>query len=61
MYKCVLRSNKPGALEFENWITEEVPPMIRRTGAYISDNVWDQIANDPAKFGEFLIDYENQR
>lgn len=57
MYKCVLRSNKPEALEFENWITEEVLPMIRRTGAYISDNIWDQIVNDPAKFGEFLIDY----
>ncbi len=57
MYKCILKSNKPEALEFENWITEEVLPMIRRTGAYISDNVWDQITNDPTKFGEFLIDY----
>ena len=57
MYKCILRSNKPEALEFENWITEEVLPMIRRTGAYISDNVWNQITNDPTKFGEFLIDY----
>ena len=58
MYKCVLRSNKKVALEFENWITEEVLPMIRKTGAYITDSVWDQITNDPAKFGEFLIDYE---
>ena len=22
MYKCVLRSNRPEAVEFENWITE---------------------------------------
>ena len=57
MYKCILRSNKSEALEFENWITEEVLPMIRRTGAYISDSIWDQITNDPAKFGEFLINY----
>ncbi len=57
MYKCVLRSNKKEALEFENWITEEVLPTIRKTRAYITDSVWDQITNDPAKFGEFLIDY----
>ena len=57
MYKCVLRSNKKEALEFENWITEEVLPTIRKTGAYITDSMWDQITNDPTKFGEFLIDY----
>ncbi len=33
-YKCILRSNKKEALEFENWITEEVLPAIRRTGSY---------------------------
>ena len=29
----------------------------KKSGAYISDSVWDQITNDPTKFGEFLIDY----
>ena len=61
MYKCVLRSNKDEAIEFENWITEEVLPTIRKTGMYLTDNLWEQLSNDPAKFGEFLIDYENQR
>ena len=33
-YKCVLRSNKPKAIEFEEWITSEVLPSIRKTGNY---------------------------
>ena len=57
MYKCVLRSNKDEAIEFENWITEEVLPTIRKTGMYLTDNLWEQLSNDPAKFGELLIDY----
>ena len=34
LYKCIARSNKPEALEFENWVTEEVLPTIRKTGKY---------------------------
>ena len=34
LYKCIMRSNKPEALEFENWVTEEVLPTIRKTGKY---------------------------
>ena len=56
-YCLVLNSKLKGAKEFKRWVTKEVLPMIRKTGAYITDSVWDQITNDPAKFGEFLIDY----
>lgn len=34
LYKCIMRSNKSEAIEFENWITEEVLPTIRKTGKY---------------------------
>ena len=56
-YCLVLNSKLKGAKEFKRWVTKEVLPTIRKTGAYITDSVWDQITNDPAKFGEFLIDY----
>jgi len=36
MYEIVLRSDKPGARTFRKWITSEVLPSIRKTGAYIS-------------------------
>ena len=31
--------------------------MIRKTGMYITDNIWAQIASSPEKIGELLIDY----
>ncbi|UHC16317.1 hypothetical protein LRS73_28350 [Methylobacterium currus] len=33
-YKLVLRSDKPEAREFQDWVTREVLPAIRRTGGY---------------------------
>jgi anti-repressor protein len=34
MYEVVIRSDKPGAVAFRRWITAEVLPAIRKTGAY---------------------------
>ena len=34
LYSLVLRSNKPEAKAFKRWITHEVIPSIRKTGAY---------------------------
>lgn len=34
MYEVVLRSDKPEARQFRWWITHEVLPQIRKTGAY---------------------------
>lgn len=34
LYRAILKSDKPEAIEFENWICEEVLPAIRKTGEY---------------------------
>jgi prophage antirepressor-like protein len=34
LYSLILRSRKPEARQFRRWITHEVIPAIRRTGAY---------------------------
>jgi len=34
LYSLILRSNKPEARKFQYWITHEVIPSIRKTGAY---------------------------
>ena len=34
LYRCILKSNKPEAKFFEDWIVEEVLPQIRKTGKY---------------------------
>ena len=35
LYALILTSRKPEAKEFKRWITHEVLPQIRRTGAYL--------------------------
>jgi prophage antirepressor-like protein len=34
MYEVVIRSDKPEAVKFRRWITGEVLPVLRKTGAY---------------------------
>lgn len=34
LYKVILRSDKPEAKAFTRWVTHEVLPAIRKTGAY---------------------------
>lgn len=34
LYRIVFRSNKPEALNFQNWVFAEVLPTIRKTGRY---------------------------
>ena len=42
LYTLIIRSNKPEARPFRRWVTHEVLPAIRKTGAYQMPN-----ANDP--------------
>jgi len=35
LYKVTLRSNKPEARPFQNWVTREVLPAIRKDGMYV--------------------------
>ena len=39
LYRALLRSDKPVAREFENWICEKVVPSIRLTGVYACGEV----------------------
>ena len=34
LYRVIFRSNKPEALNFQNWVFAEVLPSIRKTGSY---------------------------
>lgn len=39
LYSLILRSRKPEAKAFKRWVTHEVLPSIRKTGAYIAPNL----------------------
>lgn len=47
LYSLILRSKLPNAKKFKRWVTSEVLPCIRKTGAYITDDVIDEITKDP--------------
>ena len=50
LYRGVLRSNKPEAEPFMEWITAEVLPSIRRTGGYVRDSATQlQLAQEVGK------------
>ncbi len=34
LYKCIFQSRQPYAEKFQDWVTEEVLPQIRKTGGY---------------------------
>jgi prophage antirepressor-like protein len=35
LYKLVMRSDKPHARQFQDWVTRDVLPAIRKDGAYV--------------------------
>ena len=57
LYDCVLESKKPNAKKFRKWITSEVLPSIRRTGMYMTQNIYEELWKDPTRLGQMLIDY----
>ena len=61
LYRLIVKSKLPQAQQFERWVFDEVLPMIRKTGAYFTDNVWDRIYEDPRAMGELIIKYADER
>lgn len=54
LYKLIFTSRKPEAEKFTEWVTSDVLPTIRKHGIYATDNVIDQILNNP-DFGIELL------
>ena len=52
LYTAALKSKKPEAVDFQQWVTSEVIPSIRKTGQYSS--VANQI---PQTYGQLVIAY----
>jgi len=54
MYRLIASSKLPSAEKFETWVFDEVIPDIRKHGIYATDNVINQILNNP-DFGIELL------
>ncbi|QYM73318.1 BRO family protein [Pseudochrobactrum sp. Wa41.01b-1] len=53
LYKLILRSTKPEAQDFQNWVTRVVLPVIRKDGAYITGE--EKVASCEMDEDEFVL------
>lgn len=47
LYRLIMRSSKAEAEAFQDWVTDEVLPSIRKHGAYMTSATIDEIADNP--------------
>ena len=61
LYSLILSSKMPNAKKFKRWVTSEVLPSIRKHGIYATDNVIDNILNNPDFGIELLTKLKEER
>lgn len=60
LYRLITKSKLPLAQQFERWVFDEVLPLIRQTGMYMTDAVYNELISNPGKLGQMLINYQEQ-
>lgn len=61
LYSLILSSKLPPAKHFKKWVTSEVLPSIHKHGIYATDNVIDNILNNPDFGIELLTKLKEER
>ena len=64
LYKVIMRSDKPQAEPFQDWVCGEVLPTIRKTGGYIAANARmtdEEIMATALRIGEATIRKRDER
>ena len=59
LYRLIMRSNKPIAIQFQDWIYYEVIPSIRQYGEYLADEQYRKCCREKNSL-EQLIDYKEE-
>ena len=61
LYRLITHSKLESAERFETWVFDEVLPSIRKNGIYATDNVIDNILNNPDFGIELLTKLKEER
>ena len=56
LYRVIMRSDKPQAEAFQDWVCGEVLPSIRKNGAYMTEQTLERALAEP----DFLIQLAQQ-
>ncbi|HBF8686833.1 BRO-N domain-containing protein [Clostridioides difficile] len=60
VYKLIFKSRKEEAEKFQDWISDEVLPAIRQTGAYITNNADpDKLREKASEIGKLQLAYNS--
>jgi prophage antirepressor-like protein len=58
LYRLIMHSQLPAAEKFQDWVVEDVLPMIHRHGAYFTNNILDNVSGNPREL-EGLVEKIN--
>lgn len=61
LYKAIFQSRKEEAEEFQEWITSDVIPSIRKHGMYATEKTIDKILSDPDFGIKLLTELKEER
>ena len=61
LYKLIMRSNKPIAQKFQEWVCEEVLPSIRKTGQYNIEQLKKTIEEKEAEIKEIKTELVEEK
>ena len=59
-YMLAMKAKSTPAIAFQQKIANEILPMIRRTGMYMTESVYNELMNNPGRLGHMLIQYQEQ-
>lgn len=60
LYSLIMKSRKPEAKKFKKWVTAEVLPSLRKTGAYVMPGAENSARALPAEVARFLDEAKSQ-
>lgn len=61
LYSLIFSSKLESAKRFKRWVTSEVLPAIRKNGIYATDNVIENILNNPDYIINVLTEYKKEK
>jgi prophage antirepressor-like protein len=61
VYRLIIKSRKPEAEKFQDWVTDEVLPSIRKRGFYGTPAVMDELISNPAFLIKILQNYQAEK
>lgn len=61
LYRLIAKSKLPLAQQFERWVFDEVLPLIRQTGMYMTDAAYNEFVSNPRNIANIMMLYADAR